>query len=484
MTRPIRNARDAEAAAKDALVEYGYTDAHLTGLGADHGIDIESAEIIAQVKAQASPVGVSVVRETFGIAAALQRSAACFSLADFTPAARSFADTAGIALFSFDLMGRVIPLNAHALSSRKLPRSGDAPTHADWRFAGEERRNAFGQSLAGGQIRAVAGATWGVVLVGDQELTGWTWESSQLFYVPLAPGDALFPEIVTFNDQIWTIENEVLGTMDYGIPFGKSTLRVSGRSGCREVIRSNKLRSLFVGSGGLVLHNGYSAPLMVLPDGRTILWGGTEYFPSAFVPLREGRVLWRNDAILGKVEVGVSQFIPARFRNGHAVTRPRHLWRRQVDVAAAKDSALLSFGNIAVVVPLHGRGAAGGFDIASGALKWTQQLGDFDSAWALDRHLIVASGSTLWSIGLDGSIVASGVLPLPSSRQVVCPAGGMMAIWAADCSTLAVLGPDLSEVRRIDLGIEPVHVAHVPELNRILCARGRAVVGHDLETLS
>ena len=55
MGHPIRSARDAEQAALEYFLRLGHRDAHLTGSGADGGIDVEAAGLVVQVKAQADP---------------------------------------------------------------------------------------------------------------------------------------------------------------------------------------------------------------------------------------------------------------------------------------------------------------------------------------------------------------------------------------------------------------------------------------------
>ena len=82
--RPIRNYRDAELAARDWLRSVGFTDADLTGEGADGGVDVRSSNLVAQVKAELKPVGRPVIQQIFGVASAEGSEAACFALSGFT----------------------------------------------------------------------------------------------------------------------------------------------------------------------------------------------------------------------------------------------------------------------------------------------------------------------------------------------------------------------------------------------------------------
>lgn len=112
--RPIRSARDAEQAAADHLAWLGFTDAAVTRTGTDEGVDVAGRGIIAQVKAQASPVGRPVVQQTYGVAMAEGAVAVVFGLGGFTPEALKWAARVGVALFAFDLLGAAEPLNDHA----------------------------------------------------------------------------------------------------------------------------------------------------------------------------------------------------------------------------------------------------------------------------------------------------------------------------------------------------------------------------------
>ncbi len=93
---------------------WGFRQVRLTGCGRDGGIDVESAEAVAQVKAWMVPIGSPAVQQLKGVAYD-GRTPIFFSLMDYTPAAITFADKAEVALFRFTgYDGVVEPVNSHA----------------------------------------------------------------------------------------------------------------------------------------------------------------------------------------------------------------------------------------------------------------------------------------------------------------------------------------------------------------------------------
>lgn len=124
--RLIRQARDAELVAAEWMQVMGFDDARATGEGADGGIDVLAAKAIAQVKAEARPVGRPVLQQLVGAAHSMRRTALCFALAGFTPQALAWADGQDLALFSFDLQGVPDPVNraAHELFARSKADGG------------------------------------------------------------------------------------------------------------------------------------------------------------------------------------------------------------------------------------------------------------------------------------------------------------------------------------------------------------------------
>ena len=96
------NYKHAEQLCARWLESKGEPMVRLTTAGADGGVDIESARVVAQVKNLAGAVGAKPVREIFGVAAARGKTALFFSSGGYTTAAKDFARRAGMALFTFD----------------------------------------------------------------------------------------------------------------------------------------------------------------------------------------------------------------------------------------------------------------------------------------------------------------------------------------------------------------------------------------------
>jgi hypothetical protein len=110
----LRSPADFEEAAADWMRAWGFRSVKKTSAGRDGGIDVESIEGVAQVKAWMVPVGSPEVQQLRG-AAHDGRLAVFFSLTDYTPAAVQFADQADVALFRFSgYNGEVEPVNPFA----------------------------------------------------------------------------------------------------------------------------------------------------------------------------------------------------------------------------------------------------------------------------------------------------------------------------------------------------------------------------------
>lgn len=113
----IRNFRDAEEAAAAWIQFWGWKDARVTRTGADEGKDVESRQVVAQVKAHANPIGRPDIQNLYGVAQAERKIPLFFSLSDYTAQACEWADRVDMALFAFDLEGRPEPVN---LSAKRL----------------------------------------------------------------------------------------------------------------------------------------------------------------------------------------------------------------------------------------------------------------------------------------------------------------------------------------------------------------------------
>lgn len=114
MSPVIRNARDAEEAACTWMQLHGFDDAHLTGAGADSGVDVRACEAVAQVKAEVKPTTRPTVQRLFGTARFEAVDGLFFALGGYTSQAVEWANAAGVALFTFDLAGDVTPINEKA----------------------------------------------------------------------------------------------------------------------------------------------------------------------------------------------------------------------------------------------------------------------------------------------------------------------------------------------------------------------------------
>lgn len=118
----------------------------VTGSGsADGGIDVAGRAFVGQVKYWRSKVGRPEVQNIYGIAQARGVVAAGFSSGGYTRQAMRWADTAGVALFSFTMTDgtyRAVCLNGAA---RDLLRSGLGPEE---RQEARQRREDFAAMMA------------------------------------------------------------------------------------------------------------------------------------------------------------------------------------------------------------------------------------------------------------------------------------------------------------------------------------------------
>jgi|LakMenE01Jun11ns_1017448.scaffolds.fasta_scaffold9825565_2 HJR/Mrr/RecB family endonuclease len=98
---PEMSPLEAEEYACQFLLFYGAEGARVTRYSQDGGIDVESHQLVAQVKHQKAPIGVKVIRETFAVAIAKNKAAVVFGKSGFTSEARRFATENDILLFSY-----------------------------------------------------------------------------------------------------------------------------------------------------------------------------------------------------------------------------------------------------------------------------------------------------------------------------------------------------------------------------------------------
>lgn len=109
--RLIRNPRDAEIAARDWMQYFGFSDATLTAIGPDEGVDVISGDAIAQVKSGETTTGRPVIQQIYGVASYQSKKPLVFSVAPVTKDAREWANKAGVGLFRLDLSGAAFPVN-------------------------------------------------------------------------------------------------------------------------------------------------------------------------------------------------------------------------------------------------------------------------------------------------------------------------------------------------------------------------------------
>jgi hypothetical protein len=106
--RLVKTAAAAERYAAEFMVACGFSDVAVTSPGADGGVDVWSAEAVAQVKMEGISTGRPVIQALHGIGQLERRACLVFSLAGFTADAVNWATRADVALFEFALDGAVV----------------------------------------------------------------------------------------------------------------------------------------------------------------------------------------------------------------------------------------------------------------------------------------------------------------------------------------------------------------------------------------
>jgi outer membrane protein assembly factor BamB len=123
---------------------HGFPDAVVTPLSHDEGVDVLARDAIAQVKAHMVPVTRPSLQQFLGAAASTKyrlRLPLFFAAAGYTADAVDWAAQEDIALFTFDRMGEVAPVNhrARQLIDRVAPPAKLPPGHAGILLSGPER---------------------------------------------------------------------------------------------------------------------------------------------------------------------------------------------------------------------------------------------------------------------------------------------------------------------------------------------------------
>ncbi len=119
---------EAEELAAGHMRGLGFVDATATGAGADGGLDVYSTDAVAQVKLHFKPIGRPDLQRLFGARAHGTTKAMLFySFAGYSDAALKYADSVQMALFTFDMNGKVTECNETAQLIGKEP-----PAPAVW----------------------------------------------------------------------------------------------------------------------------------------------------------------------------------------------------------------------------------------------------------------------------------------------------------------------------------------------------------------
>ena len=463
---PIRTYRDAEEGARLKMVELGFIDARLTNNGPDGGVDIVASNAVAQVKAQVNPVGAAVVQAIYGIACSQASQALCFSLAGFTDSAATFADRAGVAIFTFDLSGQALALNRAALAMERLTSSRrwnqGAPIDPVWSVA------------LGDEILDVSVADWGVLCLCEASLVGLDRTGRSLFDVdvPRQPPDADIPSLRYCSTP--------------GAAFAVLWRRQSGRLITNELVRCLpdgrvQYQSLGIGLSRLVFEPGRfllrdpgSEAVYYLMNSDEVLAVQSElppalmmWFPIAHLAVAGAQMLEVSPVIDGKIVVRVRE--PVR-----QVSRPTFLGPKVQSIVAKTYWTTvvpcgegeyvvgpLPMGGIVVVgAGSHDRTYVHGIRIHDGEVAWkSDRLSEVIGLFALgeDEVLVVRTQSNMRLRARDG--VALGELALPdlNSQEIrVAVDGKTIVSWAQDRSTVGIQElKDERDERLLELRSQP-----------------------------
>lgn len=119
--RQISSWQDAELNARDWMIARGYTDAAVSGPGADGGIDVAARGALAQVKFEATQVGRPHLQRLVGARARDDVKLLFFTGAGYSQKAIEYAAHMDIALFHYSLDGRMTPVNQPAKEAARRP---------------------------------------------------------------------------------------------------------------------------------------------------------------------------------------------------------------------------------------------------------------------------------------------------------------------------------------------------------------------------
>ncbi len=105
VSRLIKTPRDAEIVARDWMIYFGYSDAKVTRVGRDNGIDIISSQAIGQVKFKGVKTPRDDIKKLHSDMMMSSKRGVFFSLHGYAKPAIELADQLKIALFEFDYQG-------------------------------------------------------------------------------------------------------------------------------------------------------------------------------------------------------------------------------------------------------------------------------------------------------------------------------------------------------------------------------------------
>ncbi|MGY1826242.1 restriction endonuclease [Blastococcus sp. SYSU DS0541] len=126
----VNSAENAEALAAKWMRDLGFVDADVTPPGSDGGIDVVSSGAVAQVKFSSGQIARPVLQSLVGAAAYAHPNAWLFFFAwkGYSSQALEFAEQADIALFQYELDGRVEPVSTAAHEICRAARDIDETT--------------------------------------------------------------------------------------------------------------------------------------------------------------------------------------------------------------------------------------------------------------------------------------------------------------------------------------------------------------------
>jgi hypothetical protein len=111
----IHTPQEAEVNAALRMRELGFRDAAVTGGGADGGIDVRSSAALAQAKWRGGMVGRPTLQALYGARGTdLSKQLLFFAASNYSKQAVDYADQMQIALFVYEPLGTLVPMNKHA----------------------------------------------------------------------------------------------------------------------------------------------------------------------------------------------------------------------------------------------------------------------------------------------------------------------------------------------------------------------------------